>query len=204
MAYFKGSRRAQSLPYGLPRRSLVRVSGAVLRHVFPDEAGGYLPGLRSRERLIRSCEIVSDGYARFELGVGEVVAAAPGIEIVAGSRLAVTWVNSAFYLPDKLDDNYGRYLVALIAPGSDQPPLRGPSAFITGPPEPGTYTILQAHCSDAFLFPADDLIAIALLQVLQTDRDQKRELQILSEFLFKNGASGVVKRKIFEAAHPRP
>ena len=153
---------------------------------------------------IRSCEIVSDGYARFELGVGEVVAAAPGIEIVAGSRLAVTWVNSAFYLPDKLDDNYGRYLVALIAPGSAQPPLRGPSAFIAGPPEPGTYTILQAHCSDAFLFPADDLIAIALLQVLQTDRDQKRELQILSEFLFKNGASGVVKRKIFEAAHPRP
>ncbi len=56
----------------------------------------------------------------------------------------------------------------------------------------------------AFLFPADDLIAIALLQVLQTDRDQKRELQILSEFLFKNGASGVVKRKIFEATHPRP
>jgi hypothetical protein len=149
-------------------------------------------------------------YARFDVYVFEVLYPLGAGRIVPptwtnperetlrnGRRLTVTWDNSTFGEPENLPSlgNPG-YLIALRDPASKLPPLRSGSAFIAATPEPEHYTVLQAPCSVAFIFEMDSLIAIALRQLLLTDRDKDAEWEVLSEFLFENGAVGMVDRKL--------
>ncbi|WP_296817583.1 hypothetical protein [Brevundimonas sp.] len=85
-------------------------------------------------------------YARIELQVDEVLVGD------APETLTMTWVNSTFGIPEAIGE--GPFLIALRAPTSDAPPLRGPSATIFPTPEPELLTILQAPCAQPFLFDA--------------------------------------------------
>ena len=121
-------------------------------------------------------------------------------------RITVTWDNSTFGEPEELNSDHGRrsFLIALRDPASPLLPLRSGSGFIAPTPEPEHYTVLQAPCSGAFIFEMDSLIAIALRQLLTTDRDKAVEWQVLSDFLFKNGAEGMVERRLFMQRHTVP
>lgn len=95
-------------------------------------------------RPLRSARL--PGYARIELQVDEVLVGN------APQTLTMTWVNSTFGIPEAIGD--GPFLIALRAPTSAAPPLRGPSATIFRTPEPELLTILQAPCARPFLFDA--------------------------------------------------
>lgn len=149
-------------------------------------------------------------YARFKVHIYEVLRPKGAGRVAPPTRsdperekwgraglLTVTWDNSTFGEPEDLkSEGHSGYLIALRDPTSDLPPLRSGSAFIAATPEPEHYTVLQAPCSGAFIFEMDSLIAIALRQWLTTDRDKGAEWAVLSEFLFKNGAIGMVDRKL--------
>jgi hypothetical protein len=149
-------------------------------------------------------------YARFEVYVREVILPKGAGRVVPPARsdpedgkwvqgrlITVTWDNSTFGEPEDLEDvGYPGYLIALRDPTSDLPPLRSGSAFIAATPEPEHYTVLQAPCSGAFIFERDSMIAIALRQLLTTDRDKDAEWEVLSEFLFDNGAMWIDDRKL--------
>ena len=135
-------------------------------------------------------------YAQFDIRTREVVKAANADSPQSGDLIPVTWDNSTFSEPDamySLPQSVG-FLIALRHPSSDVPPLRGPSAFIAPTPDPELFTVLQAPCSQAFIFRMDSLTAIALRQWLTTDRDKDAEWAVLSEFLFENGAENLVDR----------
>ncbi|MES2435699.1 MAG: hypothetical protein V4586_17960 [Pseudomonadota bacterium] len=156
-------------------------------------------------------------YARFDVRVREVLAGPSSESVAPRSRadqrerttlykgslrpghITVTWDNSTFGEPEDLkSEGYSGFLIALRDPVSPLLPLRSGSAFIAPTPEPEHYTVLQAPCSGAFIFEMDSLIAIALRQLLVTDRDKDAEWQVLSEFLFDNGAAGMVDGKLMQ------
>jgi len=83
-------------------------------------------------------------YARFDVLIDEVLLGE------AGASIVVTWDNSTFEEPESMSP--GPYLIALRRPGAAAPPLRGISATILPDPEPGALAVLQAPCSDAFIF----------------------------------------------------
>lgn len=157
-------------------------------------------------------------YARFEVRVWEVLLSPPAKtqapatrtnpdrrHIWQRNRITVTWDNSTFGEPEALGGNdKGSFLIALRHPTSALPPLRAGSAFIAPTPEPELYTVLQAPCAGAFIFEMDSLIAIALRQLITTDRDKEAEWEVLSEFLFKNGAVGMVERKLIHERDSAP
>lgn len=90
-----------------------------------------------------TASLMSD-YARFDIQVNQVLTGK------APTRLAVTWDNSTFEIPEKMAS--GPFLIALRKPSSEIPPLRGPSATILPSREPGSMAVLQAPCSSPFIF----------------------------------------------------
>jgi hypothetical protein len=117
------------------------------------------PGMRSdvRQRLESQTSFLSD-YARFDVIVDQLlVGTAPKV-------VSVTWNNSTFGEPESMPP--GPYLIALRAPGSAVPPLRGPSATILSTPEPALPTLLQAPCSSAFIFPVASDEAVAVRKII--------------------------------------
>jgi len=97
-------------------------------------------------------------YARFEILVDEaLVGRAP-------RRLSVTWDNSTFGEPERLAP--GPYLIALRRPASPRPPLRGPSATIGPNPDRNALTLLQAPCSNPFLYEAGSAQARTIRRLL--------------------------------------
>jgi hypothetical protein len=98
-----------------------------------------------RKALSRQKSFMSD-YAHFNVLVDEVLVGAPP------QVLSVTWDNSTFGEPKKLDE--GPFLIALRKQDAQTPPLRGPSATILPVPEPQSLTILQAPCAPPFMLKA--------------------------------------------------
>ncbi|MFM7333013.1 MAG: hypothetical protein ACKO1H_01150 [Tabrizicola sp.] len=113
-----------------------------------------------REILESQDAFLSD-YARFDVLVGEVLLG------TASDRISVVWDNSTFGEPDKVPT--GSYLVALIAPTSPQPPLRGPSATVLPRPDASSLSVLQAPCSGAFIFPVDATAVAEIRAILAKD-----------------------------------
>ncbi|PYB77002.1 hypothetical protein [Rhizobium wuzhouense] len=101
--------------------------------------------------------LMSD-YARINLAVDEVLLGN------AVESLTVSWVsppyNEDFPLPS------GAFVIALRNPASPIPPLRGASATILPPREPGLLQVLQAPCASAFFFAETDKNAIQLRDIL--------------------------------------
>jgi hypothetical protein len=97
-------------------------------------------------------------YARFEMSVDEV------LKGDAPKTLTVTWDNSTFAEPETMAP--GPWLIALRKPGTNMPPLRGPSATISANPEPDVLTLLQAPCAPAFILPSDSKEAKAVRKIL--------------------------------------
>lgn len=97
-----------------------------------------------RAMLSSQASFIGD-YARFDILVDEVLHGS------AADKITAVWDNSTFGEPGVLDD--APFLIALLAPGSDQPPLSGPSATISPRPDSTSMQVLQAPCSDAFVFP---------------------------------------------------
>lgn len=102
-------------------------------------------------------------YARFDIQVDEVLFGS------AHGTVTAVWDNSTFDEPKSLAS--GPYLVALVAPGSSQPPLRGPSATILPHPDGTSMSVLQAPCSGAFIFPLDSPKETELRAILDRDQD---------------------------------
>ncbi len=140
------------------------------------------------------------GYARFTVKIEQIVSGAvPGAAGV-NSELKFTWLNSTFSLPD---DARGaerflpvgartnrNFLFALRDPAHW--PHRFTATAIPPELENGVFSVLQAHCSDPFIFAGDSPESIMFQQVLQTKRDPEVELQILSEFLYdRDGLQGL-------------
>lgn len=97
-------------------------------------------------------------YARFKVLVDQVlVGQSPKV-------ISVTWDNSTFGEPEKMED--GPYLIGLRQPGSKSPPLRGPSATILPSPEPKSLTVLQAPCAPAFIVEATSAEAKTIRKML--------------------------------------
>lgn len=99
------------------------------------------------------------GYARFDVLVDEILVG------TVPPSFAVTWDNSTFAEPEVMPS--GPFLIALRDSRSGMPPLRGPSATILPNPETGSLTVLQAPCSDAFIFARESNEASIALQILQ-------------------------------------
>jgi len=107
-------------------------------------------------------------YARFDIEVDTVLKGEPPRTISA------TWDNSTFGEPDEIAP--GRYLIALRHAGSRVlPPLRGASATILSNPDDGVPSVLQAPCSDAFIFPNASKEAAALHKILKQPRRPNSE-----------------------------
>lgn len=99
----------------------------------------------ARKLLSEQQHFLSD-YARFDVLVDEVLVGKPQ------AVLSVTWDNSTFNEPDKMEE--GPFLIALREPDAKIPPLRGPSATIMPSLEPQKLTVLQAPCAPPFMFKA--------------------------------------------------
>ena len=100
-------------------------------------------GMRS---FYESGQSLLSDYAGFDIEVDEVLVG------TASNRVAATWDNSTFGEPEGMPA--GPFLIALRRPSSAMPPLRGPSATIVPNREPQSLTVLQAPCSDPFIFEA--------------------------------------------------
>ena len=110
-----------------------------------------------RQLLSEQDSFLSD-YARFDVLVDEVLVGEPP------AILSVTWDNSTFSEPEKMDE--GPFLIALRAPDAMIPPLSGASATIMPPPEPQLLTVLQAPCAPPFVFPVTSVEARAVRDML--------------------------------------
>jgi hypothetical protein len=97
-------------------------------------------------------------YARFNVLVDEVLVGQPP------KVITVTWNNSTFGEPEKMKD--GSYMIALRVPGSQSPPLRGPSATVVPSAEPKSLIVLQAPCAPAFIFEASSAEAKTIRNML--------------------------------------
>jgi hypothetical protein len=106
--------------------------------------------------------LISD-YARFDVQVEEVL-----VGRATSRLLSVTWDNSTFAEPDRMGP--GPYLIALRRADSAPPPLRGPSPTIGPSPEPRLMTLLQAPCSDPFIYEIGSEQARSLRRILETRR----------------------------------
>jgi hypothetical protein len=97
-------------------------------------------------------------YARFDVLIDEVLLGN------VGRTISVTWDNSTFAEPESMAP--GPFLIALRDPGSEAPPLRGPSATVTANPEPRSLTVLQAPCAEPFMFEIGSDQAAAVRRIL--------------------------------------
>ena len=97
-------------------------------------------------------------YAKFDVLIDEVLVGK------AAQSVTVTWDNSTFGEPESMPS--GPFLIALRDPRSRGLPLRGPSATILPNPEPSSLTVLQAPCSDPFIFASSSDRARTILQIL--------------------------------------
>ena len=104
--------------------------------------------------------VLSD-YARFDIHVDEV------LHGEAQQKLTVTWDNSTFAEPKKMAA--GPFLIALRDPGSARPLLKGPSATILPNLDPEHLTVLQAPCSNPFIFDDKSDDASTIRQILSSD-----------------------------------
>lgn len=111
------------------------------------------PG-RPRPAKVR---LMSD-HARITLAVDEVLLGE------AVESLTVSWVTPPY------DEDFplppGAFVIALRNPASSIPPLRGASATILPPPEPGLLQVLQAPCAPAFFFAETDKRASQLRDIV--------------------------------------
>jgi len=103
--------------------------------------------------------LISD-FARFEVRIDEVLAGS------APAAIIVTWDASTFGEPETMPA--GPFLIALRDPKSPMPPLRGPSGYIGPSPDPNLPTVLQAPCSQAFLFESASDEARAVRALLRS------------------------------------
>lgn len=162
---------------------------------------------------IRGYEIVGSrgSYARFQVRVDQVMypngaespapptRSAPANDRIVARKgeITVTWVNSTYGLPDDLkSEDHPGFLLALRKPATEGSTGSEASSFIEAP-DPKNYVVLQAHCSSPFIFEARSPIAIALQQVIETNRDPNLELEILEEFLFARQAFSKMEREIY-------
>ncbi|HEY0324762.1 MAG TPA: hypothetical protein VGC46_02135 [Allosphingosinicella sp.] len=109
-------------------------------------------------------------YARFDIMVEEVLKGrAPPV-------LTATWDNSTFPEPGKIGPPV-KYLIALQSPESASVlPLRGPSATVMGLPQPDLPIVLQAPCSEPFIFERGSKDAAGVRRILaQPERPPPRE-----------------------------
>ena len=97
-------------------------------------------------------------YAKFDILIDEVLMGK------AARTISVTWDNSTFEFPESMPS--GQLLIASRDPRSGTLPLRGPSATIVPNPELDTLTVLQAPCSDPFIFASDSDEAREILKIL--------------------------------------
>lgn len=96
-------------------------------------------------------------YARFKVVVDEVLVGQPS------KVVSVTWVNSTFGEPEKMEKE--PYLIGLREPGSKSPWDRFPIAEIL-PSEPNSLTVLQASCAPAFILEATSAEAKTIRDLL--------------------------------------
>ena len=101
----------------------------------------YPPEIR---KMLSEQKKFSSDYARFNVLVDEVLVGE------AANIITVTWNNSTFGEPDKIEA--GKYIIGLRESGSKKPPLRGPSATVLASQEPKLLKLLQAPCAPAFMF----------------------------------------------------
>ena len=99
---------------------------------------------------ISNYRIISVSYARFVIQVDEVLVGR------VPQRLSIHWNNSTFEVP--IDLRSGPFLIALQGPSTN-------SDY-----ELGSFKLLQAHCSDPFLFDSTSDEAVAVRRILTTPR----------------------------------
>jgi hypothetical protein len=110
----------------------------------------------SNYTIVRDPTFFSD-YSRFDVLVDEVlIGEAPHV-------LTVTWDNSTFSEPETMPS--GPFLIALRDPRSKRPPFRSSGTAFPSP-EPDFLTVLQAPCSDAFIFATESDKANAIRRIL--------------------------------------
>ncbi|MEE4537227.1 MAG: hypothetical protein V2J51_01880 [Erythrobacter sp.] len=80
-------------------------------------------------------------------------------------RITVTWDNSTFEEPVSLSDV--QYVVALRAPRSEIPPLRGPSATVFVTKRSDQPAVLQAPCSSPFILAVGSREAREAMELLE-------------------------------------
>ena len=116
-------------------------------------------------RMVEEGGYMSD-YARFDLLVDEVLSGQ------AGASIAVTWDNSTFGIPESMPA--GPVLIALRRPGAPMLPLRAPSVTTLPDPEPGALAVLQAPCSDPFMFESASKRAVKVRNILAKGKRPRR------------------------------
>lgn len=134
-------------------------------HIVRDEA--------FRERLLAVPDLPPDRRAFYE-GPGHLLSDYARVEIEveevlfgeAPRRLTITWYSFVSGGRERFGAGEPR-LVALRLPASPIPPLRGPSATIVANAEPDLYTILEAPCSNAFVFDTGSDEARAVRQLTE-------------------------------------
>ena len=121
------------------------------------------PTLSADERKFYSgsAGLISD-YARFDIDVDEVLVGR------APHRMTVTWDASTFAEPDTMPA--GPFLIALRTGLSTIPPLRGPSGTHLPNPDLARPTVLQAACSEAFIFESASDQARKIRAILKLHR----------------------------------
>jgi hypothetical protein len=95
-------------------------------------------------------------YAKFDVLVDEVMIGS------APKTLSVAWDNSTYSEPESMPS--GPFLMALRDPRAR---LSSGQVTIRVSPEPNTLTLLQAPCSDAFIFETTSEEARAALRILR-------------------------------------
>ncbi len=97
-------------------------------------------------------------YAQFDvLADGVVVGEAP-------ETLTVMWENSTFELPDSMPS--GPFLIALRDLRPSIADFKASGATLPPGPEPAPFLVLQAPCSDPFMFKSGSDSARAALEIL--------------------------------------
>jgi len=97
-------------------------------------------------------ELVSEGKGR-SLGDYGILSFRV-TDVIKGSvenEVQIYWHNSTFGMPDSIKKNK-EYLVAAVKADHSGLPLRGPSATILGTQRPDLYRLMQAPCSEPFMF----------------------------------------------------
>lgn len=106
--------------------------------------------------------VLGQHHAKFEVVPDNV------LKGEVGEQLVVAWADSTFVLPTTMPP--GAYLIALKNPDSQHSPPGGRSAKFLPNPRPDLYTVLQASCSDPFIFEAGSKEAELVKQRLAVSR----------------------------------